>query len=300
VLDSLLLNVRYLRTGPRARGRELRWRLAGHYSRPLGNEWIEPLRGARGLEIGGPSPVFGAGGLLPVYPVLATLDGIQVPLARNLWSGEVTEGPYETGQAGLGGRLWLREATDLGSLETDSYDVVLSSHVIEHLANPLRALREWLRVLRPGGHLLTVIPHKEGCADHRRPTTTLGHLVQDELDRVGEDDLTHADEAIRLHDLGRAPLDRPLAAYRERTLANAEFRALHHHVWTTRSALQVLDHVGLEVLELEARWRFDIYVLCRAPAPGDPPPDNAAVLATDTARLRRSPFRADRRGDDGS
>jgi SAM-dependent methyltransferase len=295
---------------------ELRWRVAGrlrwrvvgrHNSRPVGDDWLEPLRSARALEIGGPSYLFGgpssrsdAKALLPVYPVLGTLDGIQPPLSENFWYGEMREGPYETGQPGLAGWLWLREGTELTGIDTDSYDAVLSSHVIEHLANPLKALREWLRVLRPGGHLLTALPHKEGCADHRRPTAPLAHLIDDERNDVGEDDLAHADEAIRLHDLVRAPADGPRAAYRERTLANAQFRALHQHVWTTRSALRALDHVGLELLKVEVRWRYQVFVLARAPALGEPRPDNRAMLAADAPFLRTSPFQTDRAGEDGA
>src|SRR5205809_3541411 len=57
--------------------RELRWRAAGHYSRPLPASFLESLRQARALEVGGPSQVFSAAGLLPVYDVCAAVDGVQ-------------------------------------------------------------------------------------------------------------------------------------------------------------------------------------------------------------------------------
>lgn len=40
--------------------------------------------------------------------------------------------------------------------EDDSLDVILSAHVLEHLANPQAALAEMVRVLRPGGTLLII------------------------------------------------------------------------------------------------------------------------------------------------
>jgi SAM-dependent methyltransferase len=43
-----------------------------------------------------------------------------------------------------------------------SYDVVIASHVLEHLENATDALAEWLRVLRPGGHLLIGVPMHPG------------------------------------------------------------------------------------------------------------------------------------------
>jgi SAM-dependent methyltransferase len=43
-----------------------------------------------------------------------------------------------------------------------SYDVVIASHVLEHLENAPAALQDWLRVLRPGGHLLIGVPMHPG------------------------------------------------------------------------------------------------------------------------------------------
>jgi hypothetical protein len=107
--------------------------------------------------------------------------------------------------------------------------------------------------------------------------------------------LTHAEEVIALHDLGRDAAAGDREAARARTLDNVHRRAMHHHVFTTRSLLALLDHVGLELVEVETRWPHDIYVLARLPGAGDPAPDNAAMLAPGAEFLRRSPFRVDRR-----
>ena len=42
--------------------------------------------------------------------------------------------------------------------EDASFDVVLSTHVIEHLTNPQRVIDEMLRVLKPGGRLMIIGP----------------------------------------------------------------------------------------------------------------------------------------------
>lgn len=44
------------------------------------------------------------------------------------------------------------------SLEDNSFDVVLMNHVIEHLDDPLGALRQCYRILKPGGCLLMETP----------------------------------------------------------------------------------------------------------------------------------------------
>lgn len=54
-------------------------------------------------------------------------------------------------------------AMDMHFLDFDdaSFDLVWASHALEHSFAPLLALREWLRVCRPGGLLcVTVPPHK--------------------------------------------------------------------------------------------------------------------------------------------
>lgn len=273
--------------GVREKLTELRWRAAGHYSRPLPGEFIEPLRGGRALEVGGPSALFRAGGLLPIYPVLAAVDGVQWAtdtawhsLDREL--GYLPEGTRT-------GELHVVDGVDPVNLPDDSYDVVMSSHVLEHIADPLRALAAWRRVTRVDGHLLIVAPHMAGTFDHRRPITPLAHVVEDHERGVGEDDLTHLDETLRLHDRTRDGETGSHEQWAARRRENASTRLLHHHTFTTPSLLALLDYAGLELLAAETRFPHDIYVLGRWPA-ADERAQNAAFLATP----RSSPFRVDR------
>jgi 2-polyprenyl-3-methyl-5-hydroxy-6-metoxy-1,4-benzoquinol methylase len=43
----------------------------------------------------------------------------------------------------------------------ESFDVVISPEVIEHLENPRAVAREWFRLVRSGGHLLISTPNNE-------------------------------------------------------------------------------------------------------------------------------------------
>jgi SAM-dependent methyltransferase len=67
--------------------------------------------------------------------------------------------------------------------EDSSQDYVVSSHVIEHLPDPIKALKEWVRVIRPGGIILAIIPHKGVQGSHPgdadKPITSLDHLAED-------------------------------------------------------------------------------------------------------------------------
>jgi len=42
----------------------------------------------------------------------------------------------------------------------NSFDIVLSRSVVEHLENPAQAFQEWARVLRPGGKVIILTPNK--------------------------------------------------------------------------------------------------------------------------------------------
>ena len=50
---------------------------------------------------------------------------------------------------------------NLGAAEltTESYDLIICSHVLEHIAYPQNLLRDLYRALRPTGHLLVAIPN---------------------------------------------------------------------------------------------------------------------------------------------
>lgn len=274
--------------GVSAKLRELRWRAAGHYSRPLGDAFVAPLRGGAVLEVGGPSAVFRAGGLVPVYPTAATVDGVQWA-DDTIWHGE-QRGSYAPDGARTGD-VHIVDGGTLEGLPDDRYDAIVSSHVIEHLANPLRALEAWRRVTRPGGAIVLVAPHMEGTFDHRRPVTPLAHMVEDHEQGTDEDDLTHLEETLALHDRSRDAEGDDFEAWARLRRENLEHRVLHHHVFSTPSLVALLAHAGVVIEAVEARHPHDIYVaghFGEKPAAVDP-----AVLRR---AQRRSPFRLDREG----
>lgn len=48
------------------------------------------------------------------------------------------------------------------NLPANSFDVIVMSHVIEHLPDPIATLKECLRLLRPNGHLIAITPNTNG------------------------------------------------------------------------------------------------------------------------------------------
>lgn len=43
----------------------------------------------------------------------------------------------------------------------NSFDTVHSSHCLEHMADPLKALHNWWTVVKPGGYLVLVVPEED-------------------------------------------------------------------------------------------------------------------------------------------
>ena len=245
------------------------------------------LQGAVALEPGGPSSLFGRYGAIPVYPRLGALDTLDYR-ERTLWSADSK--PPEALR-----RMLIGEARHMGDIPADSYDAVLASHVLEHIADPLGALAEWQRVVRPGGHILLVVPHREGTFDRRREVTTVEHLRSDAERETGEEDLTHLEEILELHDMDRDPGAESRELFEGRCRENASTRAMHHHVFDSRSVVEMCKAAGLGVLAIRPRRPFHIVCLCRVgdgdTSHGDTPQLGENELAN---ALARSPFKSDR------
>lgn len=232
------------------------------------------------LEIGGPSAIFEEGSLVPVYEVISCHDAANYA-SSTLW-GPGRRSPRPR-------RDFIAEATALGCPD-EAYEGLLASHVIEHTANPLGALAEWRRVVAKGGPLLIVIPHRDFTFDHRRETTPLDHLRDDERARMGEDDLSHVPEVLERHDPRHDFFDGDAAAFSRRCWDNLRYRALHHHVFSTQSAVDCVSAAGLEVAQVLPSRPHHIVILARRPLEADP-------VAPQGLRqvLRGSPFLSDRR-----
>jgi SAM-dependent methyltransferase len=248
------------------------------------------LASKSGLEIGGPSAILGPAGQIPIYEVLKSLDNCLYS-GSTIWTGEVREGnTFRYHPAKPPGAQIVCEAADLHSIKDSSYECVLASHCLEHVANPLRALAEWKRVLKNDGILLLILPHKDGTFDWRRPATPLGHMIEDYENGVGEGDLTHLPEILELHDLSKDPGAGSKEQFRQRCLANNVTRAMHHHVFDTMAALAILNHMGLKIIRVDHLKPFHMIILAKRT---DAAVDNSAFMESNAGHWKRSPFPSD-------
>lgn len=219
-----------------------------------------------GLEIGGPSAAFRDTGELPLYPYLASLDNC-VFSSETIWEGRRAEGytfSYHPRKAS--GFNFIREATDLHGIGNDRYDFVLSSHNLEHVSNPVKALKEWERVVKPDGAIIVLLPDYRRTFDHRRKPTPVEHMLEDYEFGRDERDLTHLQEILELHDLSRDPAAGSAEQFRQRSLRNFENRCLHHHVFDERNSRELFEMVGLTVELVELAKPHHIAILARYPS----------------------------------
>jgi SAM-dependent methyltransferase len=66
-------------------------------------------------------------------------------------------------------RYIVGDGQRLDVVEDESLDFIFSSHVFEHLPNPLGTLESWGRKLRRGGHVIGVVPDCNNCFDLLQP-----------------------------------------------------------------------------------------------------------------------------------
>jgi ubiquinone/menaquinone biosynthesis C-methylase UbiE len=177
---------------------------------------IPPLPpGARVLDLG-----FGHGFMLFWFPRHCELGGVDLtPAAVEQISRTATRRGYLRSR-------FERLNLDREPLPWDaaSVDVLICSHVIEHVADDRRLLAEFRRVLKPGGHLILMVPIHETDQNAnplhvRRYTEDALKKLLSEYDlRVEKDD--RADTLYQVFDwLSRPQLPRLLDTFRGKGIA---------------------------------------------------------------------------------
>jgi ubiquinone/menaquinone biosynthesis C-methylase UbiE len=222
--------------------------------------YLPYVSGKSGLEIGGPSGAFKKGKVLPIYEKIGQLDNCDFSKAT-VWAKHTEAFIFSPGKAP--GKTFFCDGSALVDVSDSTYDVLLSSHNLEHFANPIKALKEWQRVLRPNGALVLVLPNYRETFDHLRQPTSVDHMFDDFEQGMGEDDLTHLPEILERHDLERDVAAGSQQDFQRRSLDNFSNRCLHHHVFDENNSRELLSRVGFEVLAVDLALPFHICILAR-------------------------------------
>jgi SAM-dependent methyltransferase len=202
-----------------------------------------------GVEIGGPS--YSA---TVVYQNASSLDNV-VFSKNTIWSNFTDEYNYFANKKG---KIIVNDAVNISKVENGSYDFVFSSHSLEHIANPLKAVNEWLRIIKNDGYIIIIVPEKSACFDHKRNYSQFSTLLAQYEKDVGEDDLSTLPEILKNHDL---TLDTPagnLESFTKRSLDNFNNRCLHHYVYNDDLLIEICNFFNCEFIYKETigldRW----------------------------------------------
>jgi SAM-dependent methyltransferase len=239
--------------------------------------YINSLKNLSGLEIGGPSWAWMT--ILPIYNSIKSLDNIVTPSKENQIKKNENnhETRYKTGQiinvtsgweqAVEGkdkfnwflmnkGNIFFQDATNLNKIDDNKYDFVISSNVLEHIANPLKALHEFKRVIKKNGYIAIIVPYYKHTFDFKRSVTTIEHIKEDFINNVGEDDLTHLKEVVDLtdeSDISHNAQPNPnfnKKEFEEYCKNNFHNRGMHHHVYDVDLLKSIANEVNLKILDI--------------------------------------------------
>jgi SAM-dependent methyltransferase len=155
---------------------------------------------------------------------------------------------FERAGSHLDGNL---DAQTFFGIEDNSVDFVLSAQVIEHLLDPLGAIGNALRIIKPGGIFMFALPDMRYIFDAPRPVTSWTHLLED-FKTGGEPSRREAYFECEMY-LARLPdediVDRVSLLMRVKADA-------HFHTWTTESFIHMVnwacEHFGAQLMHTEA------------------------------------------------
>jgi len=146
----------------------------------------------------------------------------------------------------IGNNIRFGDATnpnDLNAFKNIKFDLLILSHTFEHIANPIKALFLWKKLLSNNGVIINIVPDKNHCWDKERPYTDMNHLIKDYEKNITENDMTHVDEASCMI------VSRP--NYYNDVGEDNENRVIHHHVYSKETLTQVHEMVGFKTLECD-------------------------------------------------
>jgi SAM-dependent methyltransferase len=208
------------------------------------NNIIDRFTGLEALEIGGPTQLFYDPTMIPFYHKFKVIDNI------NSTTFELYDHSRDTENLKRFRNNYDIDATNIDyNLIQQTYDAIISSHTIEHIANPILFLKNIQKLLKPNGLILTILPNKDQFWDRTREYTPIEHMISDYENNIGEDDLTHLYENLNTDH----PWKRQYGYEECENIfrRNISIRGLHHHCFNSDITKQLHEYSGFETIHCE-------------------------------------------------
>lgn len=150
----------------------------------------------------------------------------------------------------------------LGRVGDDSQDFLIANHFLEHCQDPIGALGNFFRVLKPQGVLYLAVPDCRHTFDQARPVTPLDHLLRDHEQGSARPRREHFEEWVRLVNGVEEPAE---VAEQVDHLMKTNY-SIHYHVWTQREVLELIHYLQARLdfeVELFLQRRYEIIAILR-------------------------------------
>lgn len=154
----------------------------------------------------------------------------------------------------------LDDGTKLETIADNTFDYVIAAHVLEHCDDAISALKTWVRVTKPGGHILIAVPDMRFCGEEKRTITSVDHFIRDHQEGPAWGNPDHYRE-VAIHHKGYS------GQAVEDYVREAE-PMIHFHTFTLTSFVQFLsamEELGYELLEACLNVNEDVAVLKKSP-----------------------------------
>ncbi len=215
-----------------------------------------------------PMPIFQESKIIHKY--LDGLNGIEIGASsHNPFGLEKTGGYANVDYSAAHGNLWqpgstlapakvniVAQGDDL-PFKDESLDYVVSSHALEHFFDPIKAIKEWFRVVKKGGYVAMIIPHKDRTFDCRRATTPVQELFDRHSGKLAHKNYIYRTN-VEASDTNPLPPNfiqiteecAPPAGYAPFT-NSVDIAHLHISVWNTESFVELCQTMQWNMVEVQ-------------------------------------------------
>ena len=136
------------------------------------------------------------------------------------------------------------DAQTFAGVANGSLDFVISAHVIEHLRDPIGSVVNAIRILKPGGIHILVVPDMRYTFDRNRPETTVDHALADYADGGAGTCRSSYEEHLRyVHPYltGETYSETEIQRYADENVKHWQAFDCHFHAWTQSGFTKLLS-----------------------------------------------------------
>jgi predicted SAM-dependent methyltransferase len=187
----------------------------------IANQYIQ----GRGIEIGA------------LHSPLEIPLGSQVQYVDRLSVNDLRQQYPELSEVNLVEVDIIDNGETLFTIPDNSQDFVIANQMIEHCQNPIDTMKNFLRVLKPGGIVYLSVPDQRYTFDIERPLTSIHHLIRDNQDGPEWSKIAHYEEYVKLVD----KMTGINFINRVNELVNTNY-SIHFHVWTLETFSEFLGY----------------------------------------------------------